>query len=100
MSYARRGAVGTILPTSGTKRADPAARLVPEVGKIVPTAPRRAYDMKKVVAAIFDSGSTMELSPKYAPNLLTVLARLGGRAVAVVASQPMVLAGCLDVDAS
>jgi propionyl-CoA carboxylase beta chain len=80
--------------------ADPVSRPVPEVGTLVPTAPRRAYDMRKVVAAVFDAGSSLELSPKYAPNLLTVLARLGGRAVAVVASQPMVLGGCLDVDAS
>jgi acetyl-CoA carboxylase carboxyltransferase component len=83
-----------------TGGADPASRPVPEVGSLVPTAPRRAYDMRKVVAALFDVESSLELSPKYAPNLLTVLARLGGRAVAVVASQPMVLGGCLDVDAS
>lgn len=56
--------------------------------------------MRKALAVLFDSGSCFELSPKFAPNLLTTLARLGGRTVAVVASQPMALAGCLDVDAS
>jgi acetyl-CoA carboxylase carboxyltransferase component len=80
--------------------ADPPARAVVALETLVPTSPRRAYDMRKVVDAIFDEGSTFELSGGFAPNLLTVLARLGGRAVAVVASQPMKLGGCLDVDAS
>jgi acetyl-CoA carboxylase carboxyltransferase component len=80
--------------------ADLPSRLVPELDAIVPLAERRAYDMRKVVRAIFDAGSTFELSATFAPNLLTVLARLGGKAVAVVASQPMVAAGCLDIDAS
>jgi acetyl-CoA carboxylase carboxyltransferase component len=79
---------------------DPTSREVPEIATLVPTAPRRAYDMRKVVATIFDRATCTELSPRFAPNLLTFLARLGGRAVAVVASQPMALAGCLDVDAS
>jgi propionyl-CoA carboxylase beta chain len=76
------------------------SREVPELGEIVPSAPRRAYDMRKVLAAVFDAGSAMELSARFAPNILTAVARLDGRAVAVVASQPMALAGCLDVDAS
>lgn len=79
---------------------DPEERATPELADIVPTAERRGYDMRKVLAALFDRGSLLETSPRFAPNLLTVLARLGGRPVAVVASQPMALAGCLDVDAS
>lgn len=79
---------------------DDVERAVPELTTIIPTADRRAYDMRKVVAALADHGSTLELSPRFAPNLLTTLARLGGRSVAIVASQPMVLAGCLDADAS
>ena len=54
----------------------------------------------KSLAAVFDQGSVLELSPQFAPNLLTAFTRLGGRAVGVMASQPMALAGCLDVDAS
>jgi acetyl-CoA carboxylase carboxyltransferase component len=79
---------------------DAVERRVLELESIVPLAERRAYDMRKVVRAIFDESSLLELSPSFAPNLLTVLARLGGRRVAVVASQPMVHAGCLDIDAS
>lgn len=75
-------------------------RPTPEIAEIVPTAERRAYDMRKVLRSIFDEGSILELSPRFAPNLLTSLARLGGRSVAVVASQPLALAGCLDIDAS
>ena len=80
--------------------SDPVDRAVPELETIVPLAERRAYDMRKVVRAVFDAGSVFELSALFAGNLLTALARLGGRAVAVVASQPMVAAGCLDIDAS
>ena len=71
-----------------------------ELGELIPLEPRRAYDMRKVLACVFDAGSVGELSPTYAGNLMTALARLEGRAVAVVASNPMVLAGCLDADAS
>jgi acetyl-CoA carboxylase carboxyltransferase component len=79
---------------------DPAARETPELERIVPDEPRRAYDMRKVLASIFDIGSVLELSPRFGPNLLTAFARLAGRTVAVVASQPMALAGCIDIDAS
>jgi len=79
---------------------DPIDRPTPEVAAIVPTAERRAYDMRKLVEAVVDRGSLLWVAPDFARNLVTGLARLGGRAVAVVASQPMHLAGCLDVDAS
>jgi propionyl-CoA carboxylase beta chain len=96
------GWVKQLLDYLGGRRIadDPTSREVPEIGTIIPTAPRRAYDMRKVLAAVFDAGSVMELSDRFAPNLLTSLARLGGRTVAVVASQPMAHAGCLDADAS
>lgn len=79
---------------------DPADRATAELDALIPAAPRKAYDMRKVVGAIFDRGSLLELSEKFAPNLITAFARLGGRAVAVVASNPLQLAGCLDIDAS
>lgn len=79
---------------------DPADRLTERLRKLVPTARRRAYDMRKVVRELFDAESYLELAPGFAGNLLTGLARLGGQPVAVVASQPLVLAGCLDIDAS
>ena len=79
---------------------DPADRLTPEIGALIPAEPRRAYDMRKLLAAAFDKDSLLELSTAFAPNLITAVARLAGRAVALVASQPLQLAGCLDIDAS
>jgi len=93
-----RRLLGALAPEA--KGDDPLDRATPELEKLVPTSARRAYDMRKVLAVVFDVGSVLELSSAFAGNLVTALARLDGRAVAVVASQPMVLAGCLDVDAS
>lgn len=80
--------------------ADPPSRETVALETLVPVSERRAYDARKVLAEVFDAGSVLELSPAFAPNLLTAFARLGGRAVAVVCSNPMQLAGCLDVPAS
>jgi len=79
---------------------DPADRRVDELYGIVPTAPRRAYDMRKVVHAIVDDGDVLWMKPEWAKNLLTGLARFDGRPVGVVANQPMVLGGALDVNAA
>ena len=68
---------------------------------IVPSNRRRAYDMHKVLRAVMDRDSIMELRPVWAPQLITALARLGGRAVGVIANQPLtVIAGAIDSDAS
>ncbi len=93
-----RQVLAALRPAVPTK--DSASRPTPEVGKLVPTAQKRGYDMRKVLAAVFDEDSVLELSEAFAPNLATAFARLGGRAVAVVASNPLYLAGCLDIDAS
>ncbi len=79
---------------------DLALRATPELESVIPTAPRQAYDVRRVLAAVFDQGSVLELSPRFGGSLVTALAHLGGRPVAVVASNPLVLAGCLDIDAS
>jgi acetyl-CoA carboxylase carboxyltransferase component len=79
---------------------DSASRPTPELEKLIPTASRRGYDVRKLLQTVFDKESLLELSPLFAPNLVTAFARLGGRAVAIVASQPMHLAGSLDIDAS
>ena len=89
------GYCAPVVPSSDDVQRETAA-----LEKLIPTSERRAYDARKVLAELFDAGTVLELSPTFAPNLLTALARLGGRAVAVVASQPMQLAGCLDVNAS
>lgn len=80
--------------------AEAPERATPELEKLIPTSDRRAYDMRKVLAAVFDKGSVLELGAGHAQNLVTAFARLGGRAVAVVASNPSFLAGSLDIDAS
>jgi acetyl-CoA carboxylase carboxyltransferase component len=85
-------------PTRETK--DPVDRRVEELYDIVPTAPRRAYDVRKVVTAIADDGEVLWMKPDWAKNLVTGLARIGGAPVGVVANQPMVLGGALDVNAA
>ena len=79
---------------------DPVDRRVEELYDIVPTAPRRAYDVRKVVTAIVDDGDVLWMKPEWAKNVVTGLARVGGAAVGIVANQPMVLGGALDVNAA
>ena len=68
---------------------------------IVPSNRRRAYDMRRVIRAIMDRDSVFELRPTWAPQLITALARLGGRSVGIIANQPLsVIAGAIDSDAS
>jgi acetyl-CoA carboxylase carboxyltransferase component len=75
-------------------------RRVEELYDIVPTAPRRAYDMRKVVYAVVDDGDVLWMKPEWAKNVLTGLARVAGQPIGVVANQPMVLGGALDVNAA
>lgn len=75
---------------------DPADRREKVLAGLVPENSRRAYDVRKVVAAVVDRGSDFELKPTYARNVVTCLARLGGRPVGVVANQPLHFAGTLD----
>jgi acetyl-CoA carboxylase carboxyltransferase component len=67
---------------------------------IVPDDPSRPYDMHDVIATIVDDGDFLELQPGWAQNILIGFARIDGRSVGIVAQQPMVLAGALDIDAS
>jgi len=68
--------------------------------RIVPAAPNQPYDMLDVIHAVVDEGYLLEVHQHYAKNLVVGFARLGGRPVGVVANQPAVLAGTLDIDAS
>jgi acetyl-CoA carboxylase carboxyltransferase component len=94
------------LPSSNTDEppyvdaGDPPDRLVDELAKIVPVSPRTAYDVRKVVRAIFDRDSWLEVKPTWAKNVVIGLARAGGHAVGVVANQPMQKGGVLDSDAA
>lgn len=79
---------------------DPVTRENPELDDLVPRESQRAYDMAQLVRTIVDDGEFYELSPDFARNILTGFAHIGGQVVGVVANQPAVLAGVLDVNAS
>jgi methylmalonyl-CoA decarboxylase subunit alpha len=79
---------------------DPADRLVDGLEKIVPVKPRAAYDVRKVVKAVFDGESWFEVKPTWARNIVIGFARAAGQAVGVVANQPMQKGGVLDSDAA
>ncbi len=67
---------------------------------IIPDDTNKAYDVKEVITNIVDKGSFFEISELYAQNLITGLARLGGRTIGILANQPKVLAGVLDINSS
>ena len=67
----------------------------PDLAALLPESPRRAYDVKPVIAALLDSPG-IELHPRWAPNVVTLLGRLAGRTVGVIANNPLRLGGCLD----
>ncbi|HVA84816.1 MAG TPA: acyl-CoA carboxylase subunit beta [Candidatus Saccharimonadales bacterium] len=79
---------------------DPIDRMDPELDAIVPDDPQKPYDMHDVIHRIFDDGEFLELQPGWAQNILIGFARLGGYSVGIVAQQPAVLAGALDINAS
>jgi acetyl-CoA carboxylase carboxyltransferase component len=80
--------------------ADPIDREVAELTEIVPTDMKKSYDMRRVIRAIVDEGDFFEVSPDYARNILIGFGRMGGRVVGIVANQPQVFAGCIDINAS
>jgi acetyl-CoA carboxylase carboxyltransferase component len=77
---------------------DDGPRTVPELLDIVPRNGRRVYDVHDVIDVVFDEDSFFEVQPTFGRSIVTGLARLGGTPVAVVANQPLVLAGSIDVD--
>jgi len=79
---------------------DPPDRRCEDLYDIVPTAPRRAYDMYKVIHSIVDDGDFFPMKPEWARNVITGFARFGGQPAGIVASQPKVLGGTLDVNSA
>ncbi|GGL52711.1 methylmalonyl-CoA carboxyltransferase [Halocalculus aciditolerans] len=71
-----------------------------ELTSIVPDQPRKPYDMTSVIDSVVDEGSFFEVQEQYAPNIVVGFARLDGRSVGIVANQPRVNAGTLDIEAS
>ncbi len=75
-------------------------RLCPELESLVPTEPYKPYDVRTVIASIVDDGRFLEVHQLWAANLVVAFARLNGHVVGLVANQPQVLAGCIDIQAS
>jgi propionyl-CoA carboxylase beta chain len=84
-----------VLPTE-----DPADREDAALDTLIPAEASRPYDMKDLIAAVVDDRRFLEVHEHFAQNLVIGFARFGGRSVGIVANQPAVLAGCLDIDAS
>jgi propionyl-CoA carboxylase beta chain len=80
--------------------SDPIDREEAALDQLVPEQPNQPYDMHDLLRAVIDDGLFVEVHRYYAQNIVVGFARLGGRPVGLVANQPAVLAGCLDIDAS
>ncbi|MFO0988343.1 MAG: acyl-CoA carboxylase subunit beta [Alphaproteobacteria bacterium] len=79
---------------------DPADRAEPSLDTLIPANPNKPYDIKELIVKVVDEGDFFELQPSYAANIVTGFARMEGSTVGIVANQPMVLAGCLDISSS
>ena len=80
--------------------ADPEGRMDEALETIIPDSPTKAYDMKEIIRRVVDDGQFLEVHEHWAQNIIVGFARLGGFSVGIVAQQPMVLAGVLDINAS
>jgi propionyl-CoA carboxylase beta chain len=79
---------------------DAAERTEPKLDEIVPAESAKPYDIKEVLRLVVDDGDFLEVHAYFAPTIVVGFARQGGQRVGIVANQPAVLAGCLDIDAS
>jgi propionyl-CoA carboxylase beta chain len=79
---------------------DPPEREDAALDLLIPAEPTRPYDIKKLIGAVVDDARFLEVHAHFAPNLVVGFGRFAGRSVGIVANQPAVLAGCLDIDAS
>jgi methylmalonyl-CoA decarboxylase subunit alpha len=79
---------------------DPTHREDPALDSIVPDSPQASYDMSDLIRMVVDDGDYFESQQHFAQNIITAFARLNGRSIGIIANQPKVLAGCLDVNAA
>jgi propionyl-CoA carboxylase beta chain len=79
---------------------DDPARIEMSLDTLIPENPNQPYDMKELILKVADEGDFFEIQKDFAANIITGFIRLEGQSVGVVANQPMVLAGCLDIDSS
>lgn len=94
----------TFIPWNNRKKAEPLPPKPPkpgiEIDKIIPSVATKPYDVRDVIRAICDDSDFFEIQERWAANIVIGFARMGGETVGIVANQPMVLAGVLDVDSS
>lgn len=94
----------TFIPWNNRKKADPYPPKPPKPGhdieKIIPPEPNRPYDVRDVIRAVCDDSDFFEVHRHWAANIVVGFARMHGQTIGVVANQPLVLAGVLDVDSS
>jgi propionyl-CoA carboxylase beta chain len=94
------------LPLSNRDRApvrpffDDPGRIEAALDTLIPDNPNQPYDMKELIISVADEGDFFEIQREFAANIITGFVRIEGQTTGVVANQPMVLAGCLDIDAS
>jgi propionyl-CoA carboxylase beta chain len=94
------------LPSSNREKppirptADSPDRIELSLDTLVPANPNKPYDMKELIEKVVDDRDFFEIQPNYAKNIIIGFARMEGSTVGIVANQPMVLAGCLDIDSS
>jgi propionyl-CoA carboxylase beta chain len=94
------------LPSSNREKApfretaDPVDRTDLSLDTLIPANPNKPYDMAELIVKVVDEGDFFETQSGYARNIITGFGRLDGQTVGIVANQPMVLAGCLDIDSS
>lgn len=79
---------------------DDPSRTDPSLNELVPTNPRLPYNMKDLIRRVLDDGAFLEVHRHYAMNMVVGFGRLAGMSVGIIANQPRILAGCLDIDAS
>ncbi|MDP3577112.1 acyl-CoA carboxylase subunit beta [Methyloversatilis sp.] len=102
--YTRR--LFNYLPLSNREKApvrpssDPAERIDPSLNTLVPANANQPYDMKELILKMVDDGDFFEIQPDNAKNIIVGFARMEGSTVGIVANQPLVLAGCLDIKSS
>ncbi len=74
--------------------------LRPKLNDIIPANPNQPYDIREIITEVVDGDSFFEVHKDYAENIVVGFARIGGRSIGVVANQPAVLAGVLDINSS
>lgn len=94
------------LPSNNSENAvtydseDNPNRLTPILDKIIPEGSGKPYDMKDIIYEVVDDGDFYEVQPAFGTNIITGFARINGDSIGIIASQPKVMAGCLDINAS